>query len=173
MLAIVNSTDFTGVYVLDFNSNAGKVVNFDAFCLEIQELYLKMLLGDNLFYEFYALTTLTDSKFKELVEGKSELIEHQGNKLKYDGLKPMLKAFTFFHYLQSPDYNSVAGQVLMQAETATQVTNDSRLIRAYNDGVSKFELAQMYMDYYNEGKEGNALLNYQGINLEKTNCFGF
>lgn len=169
MQQITNYTDFEGLILLDAGGSE-KQEYIDAYCIDIQERYLKLLFGEKLFAEFYVRADNAVDKFNELITGKAAAITYNGSTFIYTGLKKMLDLFTYYHYVQEPEYASSVGQTMGVSENGTTVMPYFKLCDRFNEARKLFYEAVRYMDYKNS-IEAN-LFDYTVTNFGTTNIYG-
>lgn len=167
---IITYSDFEGVYVVDLGNDTDKQALLDAYCVDLQEKYLKYLFGESLYSEFFIRDKNADDKFNELIDGTNNPITYNGTTFVYKGLKDMLLSFTYFHYVQEPEYHTQIGFVLGDSENGSITYPVDMLRRKFNYGVDLFYEAVRYMDYKNS-QESEAF-NYKLTPLEKINFCG-
>lgn len=116
---------------------------------EIQEDYLKKLLGAELYLEFGAqLPTPTLQKFTDLLNGVV-YTDHLDKKVDYTGLKRMLKFFTFYAYTNDQDVqNTIIGNVSGQSRNSNVLGPNSTLSFSeafYNKGIDFFKESREFI----------------------------
>lgn len=116
---------------------------------EVQEEYLKKLLGDELYLEFGAqLPNPALQKFIDLLDGVVYLND-QGQKVDYTGLKRMLQYFTYYAYTNDQDVqNTIIGNVSGQSRNSQNLGPNSTLAFSesfYNKAIDYFRQSQEFI----------------------------
>jgi len=170
-MKIIDHTDFEGRYILALDTEEKQWL-LDEYCLDIQEKYLKKLMGETLYSEFAVLTSIAGTKFDILINGTTTPITYNSNTFIYTGVKKMLVLFTYFYFIQEPDYNTLIGQVQGQAENSTPAINVRRLVNTHNEAVRLYDEAIIYMDYWDSINTGTNIMDPETETIREINLYG-
>ena len=129
--------------------------NLKSYIKEIQEEYLKKLLGDSLYLELGAeLPTPTTKKLLNLLNGV--VYTYDLKVYDYTGLKRMLQYLTYYYYTNDQDVqNTIIGNVAGQSRNSENLTANSTLAFAeekFNKAIDYFKEAQLFIQYNNSQK---------------------
>ena len=129
--------------------------NLKSYIKEIQEEYLKKLLGDELYLELGAeLPTPTTKKLLNLLNGV--VYTYDLKVYDYTGLKRMLQYLTYYYYTNDQDVqNTIIGNVAGQSRNSENLTANSTLAFAeekFNKAIDYFKEAQLFIQYNNSQK---------------------
>jgi len=129
--------------------------NLKSYIKEIQEEYLKKLLGDSLYLELGAeLPTPTTKKLLNLLNGV--VYTYDLKVYDYTGLKRMLQYLTYYYYTNNQDVqNTIIGNVAGQSRNSENLTANSTLAFAeekFNKAIDYFKEAQLFIQYNNSQK---------------------
>ena len=129
--------------------------NLKSYIKEIQEEYLKNLLGDQLYLELGAeLPTPTTKKLLNLLNGV--VYTYDLKVYDYTGLKRMLQYLTYYYYTNDQDVqNTIIGNVAGQSRNSENLTPNSTLAFAeekFNKAIDYFKEAQLFIQYTNSQK---------------------
>jgi rhamnogalacturonyl hydrolase YesR len=129
--------------------------NLKSYIKEIQEEYLKKLLGDSLYLELGAeLPTPTTKKLLNLLDGV--VYTYDLKVYDYTGLKRMLQYLTYYYYTNDQDVqNTIIGNVAGQSRNSENLTANSTLAFAeekFNKAIDYFKEAQLFIQYNNSQK---------------------
>lgn len=153
---IVQRSDFTGNVFLSLSSAQDQTPYLDAAISEIQEDYLKDLMGISLYLKFAALypNNLTQ-KFTDLLNGTTYADPQRYNEynkplqVDYIGLKKMLVHFTWWYYVtRQTGINAVAGMVKNGAIASNQFSTievSKNASMKYNVGIELYGQAQKFI----------------------------
>ena len=127
--------------------------NLRSYIKEIQEEYLKKLLGAELYLEFGAeLPTPTTKKLLNLLNGV--IYTYDSKVYDYTGLKKMLQYLTYYYYTNSQDVqNTIIGNVSGQSRNTFNISSNSTLAFAeekFNKGIDFFKQAQLFIKNNNQ-----------------------
>lgn len=162
MPALVNKDYFFGVINLDTSrlETQENIAFYSDFC---EEKYLKMLLGNNVYYDYVA--NKTASKYTALISAGT--FTHGGVTYKKD-VKQMLAYFMFQMLSQdNASFSTVMGDMSANNENATPVIATSKIVRAYNLGVEYYKAMQMYLS-----ENESTYTGYETTDIEEINIFG-
>jgi len=145
--SILTTNDFTAGEIR-ISQNQFEKDSLRSYISEVQEYYLKKLLGDELYLEFGAeLPTPTTQKFIDLLNGVV-YSEHE-TVYDYTGLKRMLKYFTFYSYTNDQDVqNTIVGNVKGQSRNSKNLSANATLAfseEKFNKGVDYFKQARLFI----------------------------
>jgi hypothetical protein len=165
MSRIIDHTDFTGLYIVDV-STPEKQTLLDLYCDDSQEIYLKKLMGETLYSEYQT----NPSKFATLIAGQTTPIIYNGETFIYTGLSKMLVLFTYFKYIQEPEYQSNIGSVIGNSENGVSAININKLVRVHNEAVRLYYEAVRYMAYVNTSDP--LYFDYETETIKEINTYG-
>lgn len=167
MALLFDETAFVGEIKIDF----GAFSDFDSFAQQIQDEYLKLLMGFELWYDYEQ--NITDAKYVTLNDGIPEGYDDNGTQRELKGIISMLPYFFYFRYqtdLQT--FQSTLGDYQPLIENAgkpeTKGTLVKKQVNAYNKGVAMYLQLVNYIQI-----EGETV--YEGFNptiLDTENTYG-
>jgi len=142
-MSLVDYTYFEGVINIDTSKHAVRD-EINLFCEEFEPIYLRTLMGSQMYYDFVA--NITDAKYVDLIDNdivfNYDLITER-----YTGLRNMLKYFIYYQYVKSQSgFNTSLGQSIAESNNSKPITPNRELLRAYNLGVEKFNTASRYIE---------------------------
>jgi hypothetical protein len=144
-MAIIDHTIFTDIITLQ-SSRASEQANITAYANLYEPLYLKHLLGSEMYYAFEA--GKTGGVYKKLIDGDSEVFEWNGQFYKFDGIKRMLGCLIYPHIIELMNRgSSTIGVVEQNVETAINKLPNKEMLRARNEGVRLSKVLQAYILY--------------------------
>ena len=94
----------------NFDKNL-KDTQVDPFILKAQRSDLKPFLGDALYYDF--IENLIDANYIDLLDGV--VYAYQGDNIYFNGIKPMLAAYSYARTLKNIDINVGRGAVVSKS----------------------------------------------------------
>ena len=149
--SILTTEDFkTGEFKISQNQFSKE--DLRSYISEVQEEFLKKLLGAELYLEFGAeLPTPTTQKFINLLNGV--VYTYNDKVYDYTGLKRMLQYFTFYHFSNDQDVqNTIIGNVKGQSRNSENLSANATLAfseERFNKGVDYFKDANIFIKYNN------------------------
>jgi hypothetical protein len=159
---MLSATDFVGEFKL--SQNAYDVTEINMFITQFEELYLRDLLGDNLYKDFIAglaagtvlqkWTDLQDGCYYKIIDDENSTETNDIFQVKFEGVKKMLKYFIWFEYVnKNQQKHTIAGQVVSNTENGTMVSGidlTKNLINMYNKGVDIYNQAIDFLTVQND-----------------------
>lgn len=147
MANLVQLTDLKGLFSIDQSNNTLKTTLESSIIPQLENKYLIMLLGENLYNEFIAGLDVVDpetidQKWINLMDGcnfVSNDLDNNPITLKWLGLANILKYFVFYEYsayIQSQATSS--GQIELAPETGILVGVNQVICNQFNEGVKLF-----------------------------------
>ncbi len=137
-LPICTPSDFSGFY--NITQDAISEDNLKIYIDKYEKKYLRELLSDEAYQQIKAESTLSD-KFEDLINGCDYVKD--GKNLVNIGLKEVLKAFIYYHFVGDNFTNMIGGnyQSLGTNANPTDTTKNLSIVNArYNEGVSNWVL---------------------------------
>lgn len=147
-MSIVQTSDFgSGHYAIPQD----KFTQLNSYITKVERKYLLQLLGAELYDLFIADLTLTTPQVPQsqiYLDFFNEFhIEIDGCNLTSEGIKEMLKAFIYFHWMRDATYRKTTfGVTTASAENATNnIYQGFNLVESYNQGVDIANTIQWYI----------------------------
>lgn len=166
MANILSRTDFsTGITAIDIDSN---IRNFtlDKFIEQYEPIVLRDLLGEALYQDYLAYTSL--EKYTNLING--ELLTIDGAKYKFEGVKTMLKYFIYYFYKgQNESYDAALKEDNEKIRLLGLM--EKKLNEVWNIGVDLYNDCIIYINYKN-GLVADTYADFIYKEYKKINSFG-
>jgi len=150
-MAILQLTDFaTGRYQVSQVTSDNKSLQINESIQRIQDTILDKLLGVELkdLFDTEYVEPIPE-KWSDLIDGKVYDNTNYSEKIRFDGIKEALKAFTYADFLNNDSFNTDAGQVRLMGKSTTTKLNGIELKQlrdqAFNDGVQIYQKARDFM----------------------------
>jgi hypothetical protein len=147
MANLVQLTDLKGLISIDQSNNTLKTTLENSIIPQLENKYLIMLLGENLYNEFIAGLDVVDpetisQKWIDLMDGcnfVSNDLDNNPITLKWLGFANMLKYFVFYEYsAYIQNQNTSSGLIQLTPETGILVGVNQVICNQFNDGVKLF-----------------------------------
>lgn len=137
-----------------------------------QESFLVRLLGIDLYEDFkawYEAATLnTDSRWNNILNGKSFKPSSYCPSVQWLGLKYVIARFVYYSYRRDVASQTVdGGEVVTDHQNATNVLSVRKMTNAWNQMVHQVRILKEYMDYADSFKDDPMWIAQRSYGLEK------
>jgi len=147
-------------------------VRWEPFCLESQDLDLRPIMGDSLYYDFmtkfYSTGDPSYSIYQTLLNGLS--YTYNGQTIYYDGLKPLVVYNTLARFVQNNPVNITRFGVVTKIVNQSQTVDPQVLRQVVNELKSN---AKSYENQVRQYLDNNVTTYtmYKGADVARNNSF--
>ena len=169
---LFTQSDFVGSIKLDFGSYS----DFTDFAAQVQDEYLRKLLGFELYYDYDQNQGTT--KYDNLEDGIAAGYDESGVKKELRGLKKMLPYFFYFKYqLDLQSFQTTISEFEGIAENATKTdltrpTLTKNMVLAYNEGLAMYDELINYITLQRTEQGDSYYPGFLPTYLTQQNTFG-
>ncbi len=126
-----------------------KDAQVDPFILKAQRSDLKPFLGDALYFDF--VENITDTNYVDLLDGTTYI--YQGNTIYFNGIKPMLAAYSYARTLKNIDINVGRGSVVSKDTEQSEKHENSIIYRRHTEAKSEALRLQNELEQFLDTKK--------------------
>jgi hypothetical protein len=121
----------------------------DPFILKAQQNDLKPFLGDALYFDF--LENITDQKYVDLLNGTTYV--YNGYTIYFNGIKPMLSAYSYARTLKNIDINVSRGSVVSKSSEQSEKHENDLIYRRKTEAESEALRLQKELEQFLDSKK--------------------
>tara|TARA_R110000822_G_scaffold10646_6_gene40160 strand:+ start:1839 stop:2372 length:534 start_codon:yes stop_codon:yes gene_type:complete len=147
----------------NFDKNL-KDTQVDPFILKAQRSDLKPFLGDALYYDF--IENLIDANYVDLLDGV--VYSYQGNDIYFNGIKPMLAAYSYARTLKNIDINVGRGAVVSKSSEQSDKHENTLIYRRKTEAESEALRLQGELEQFLSTKRSDYPLWKDNNKVKKT-----
>ena len=162
---IISKEDIRSTWA-NFDKNF-KDEQVDPFILKAQRSDLKPFLGDALYFDF--LENITDAKYIDLLDGV--VYEYNGHNIYFNGIKPMLAAFSYARTLKNIDINVSRGSVVAKNTEQSEKHENTLIQRRKTEADSEALRLQSELSQFLTTKRNDYPLWVSNMSASKRTSF--